>query len=266
MSYLHDNSLRRKQRQARKVIAGAVIGLIIVIILGWWRGSNSLLHAIATPTWKAANVVDASLQSLWAQTFTGKSELAVRNQELAREVESLRVYYDKYQELEEENTLLKETLGRVDEGRDLVFANILHKTGLTLYGTFTLDVGSSSGIKLGNKVYSEGDLLLGYIAEVTDRSSVVKLYSAPDEKVEIIIGSSNLYLEALGRGGNHYEVHLPREIEVVPGDVFVAPGSSLVLVAVVEDLIFDSRDPFQTILAATPVNPYHLQQVFVEVE
>jgi hypothetical protein len=60
-----------------------------------------------------------------------------------------------------------------------------------------------------------------------------------------------------------FEIHIPREIVVTDGDILGLPEYPSIAVGVVKSIIFDPRDPFQTVLARTPVNIQELN--FVEV-
>ena len=71
-------------------------------------------------------------------------------------------------------------------------------------------------------------------------------------------------MQAVGRGGGSFEISIPRELEIVEGTELVLPGFEHQLLAMVEKIIFDPRDPVKTILATSPVNIQHLRWVEVE--
>jgi cell shape-determining protein MreC len=78
-----------------------------------------------------------------------------------------------------------------------------------------------------------------------------------------VIKYQNITVPAKGRGGGNFEIHIPREIEVSDGDILVFPYDPTIAVGIVKSIEFDPRDPFQKILARTPVNIQELR--FVEV-
>ena len=82
-------------------------------------------------------------------------------------------------------------------------------------------------------------------------------------KGDVVMKGQSITVPATGKGGGNFEIHIPREIAVTDGDILAFPESPNVAIGVIKSIIFDPRDPFQTVLARTPVNVQELR--FVEV-
>jgi cell shape-determining protein MreC len=166
------------------------------------------------------------------------------------------------QELQNENNELKSILGR-DEQNDYVMAYILKKPPYIAYDTFVLDVGTDHNIKVGDKVYSSGNILIGDIAEVYSSTSKVKLYSSSGTKYEVLIGEANIQATATGRGGGSFETALPRDVKVSEGDVVSIPDISNTVFGIVGKIIADPVRSFSIIIFSQPINIYEQKWVLV---
>lgn len=205
------------------------------------------------------------------QSFVNSTQLlAVSKEELSKENEELK---QKIRELEneqqsltlyiQENNELKEIFGR-SAVRDAVLAVVLQKPPISLYDTLVLDIGRSANINVGDRVYVDGDILLGKIVEVNNKTSKVKLYSTPGEKFEVEIGENHIQATATGRGNGNFEVTLPREVEIKEGDTVVIPSITPTLFATVSSVSGDPARAFQLILFKTPINIQEIGWVLVE--
>ena len=127
-------------------------------------------------------------------------------------------------------------------------------------------------------VFARGFIPIGRVAEIYPNFSKIILFSTAGEKTQVVvsIGTSNdaslvadsvdqnLFMELVGRGGGNFEMTLPRDIVLVKGNQVVLPSINPRVVAVVETIISDPRDPFTKALLVSPVNIQELK--FVQVE
>ncbi len=165
-------------------------------------------------------------------------------------------------ELQKENDDLKSALGR-NEQNDFVLAYILKKPPFTAYDTFILDVGAEQGLKVGDKVYSSGNILIGDIAEVYHSTSKVILYSSSGTKYEVLIGNTNIQATAIGRGGGTFETVLPRDVKIYEGDTVSVPDISNSVFGIVGKIIADPVRTFSVIIFSQPINIYEQKWVLV---
>ncbi len=162
-----------------------------------------------------------------------------------------------------ENEELKKGLGRTTTSRTTL-AYILKKPPFTLYDSYIIDIGKDFNIRVGNKVYAPGGILLGEVAHVDTHSSRVRLYSSSGEKFDVFIGEKNIEAEATGRGGGLFEVIIPRDVHVVEGDIVRVPRISGGVFGRVEAITLDASRSFSSVIFAQPVNIYEQNWVLVE--
>lgn len=156
--------------------------------------------------------------------------------------------------LEKENAELKALFGRTQSDPGILAA-VIALPSQSLYSTLVLDAGSDEGVEVGMAVLAFDATELGVIDSVTERRSVVILHSSPGkETAGTIVGSSDTTVKLIGRGGGEYEVRIPRELVFDPGMLIITQSVFPKPLAQIEHISTDPRDPFQRILAKTPVN------------
>ena len=198
---------------------------------------------------------------------------------LLRENEKLRLLLDDAEirlatvgAIESENRELKAYFGRETatssdawapvSGR--ILAAVLERPPLSAYDILVIDIGTSHGLKEGDRIYAPGNVLIGRVADVLGRTSKVVLYSSPGESQSVLIGPASVPATATGRGGGHYEARVPQGTAVSEGDFVNAPSLSDRPFGRVVATGADPAQPFDTVLIAPPVNLYQLKWVLVE--
>jgi cell shape-determining protein MreC len=187
-----------------------------------------------------------------------------QNQTLLAQLNQEEARISNYNSLLAENENLKESLKRKDEKITMILSAILSKPNKSPYDTLVIDVGVNKGIEVGDTVFAEGNISIGRISEVYGSSSKVVLFSNPEEKTQGIVSGKNIFMDLVGRGGGNFEMILPRDLVLQKGVQVTMPGIHPYLLAVVESIISDPRDPFTKALLVSPVNIQSLK--FVEVE
>jgi hypothetical protein len=112
-------------------------------------------------------------------------------------------------------------------------------------------------------VFADAKIPIGYIKEVYNSTSLVVLYSSPDEKIDAQIDGINSQVVISGRGGGNFQMSLPNELSIEPGTFVVLPNLNNQILAIVVDTISDARDPISTIVLKSPVNVQELRWVQV---
>ncbi len=219
-------------------------------------------HTIFRPVWVVGNSISEKLGSV-SSFFTSKNSLYLENQNLKLQLDTQKALMSNYDYLLNENISLKEILGRKNQKTPMILAAILSKPNQSVYDTVIIDAGMGEGIQVGDKVFALGNIPVGRVAEVYSHSSKVILLSNSGEKTKVLISRENILLELVGRGGGNFEMILPRNFTPTKGDQVVLPGINPYVVAVVETIISDPRDPFVKALLVSPVNIQELK--FVEV-
>ena len=165
--------------------------------------------------------------------------------------------------LRDENNKLKAELGR-DEADKGALAHVLTLQNRSFYDTFVIDAGTAEGIMEGQTVYAFDSVALGTIARADDHSSIVSLYSAPGRETAGTAQGTDVAVTLTGRGNGEYEVRMPRDVHFDIGSMIAYQSMQTSVIAQIERIVGDPRDPFQRLLAKAPVNLQALKWVIVK--
>ena len=262
MSFRRDKLARQQRRLL--VVSGVAIGVFagIFLIVGA-RPLVSTGYRVATPFWQLQHQFRERIAISADLALYSKKDLLTEIERLQLEAEAQEVGRLQTELLRRENENLRTALGFVREDEAWLVAGVLVRPPKTPYDIMILDVGSDQGVLVGQLVFSGSGTVLGVAQEVFARQAVVGLLSTPELETDVVLEKQGIGVTARGRGGGAYEMHVPRDIEVLPGDLIVLPGRQTELVGVVQDIIFDPRDPFQTVLASAPISFYEHRLVYV---
>ena len=262
MNYLLDKKIKRKK------FFKVAFGVVVLIILLYFRsgilnGFSYISHELFRPVLILGNKLGEKVKSL-NSFFISKNSLYLENENLKSQLNENEARISNYNSIVTENINLKEILGRKNAKAMMILSAILSKPNQSIYDTLVIDVGTKQGIKIGNTVFALGNVPIGRVSLVYDNSSKVVLFSSAGEKTQAVISGQDVFLELVGRGGGNFEMMMPKDFSLQKGDQVVMPGLNPHVLAVVETIISDLRDPFTKALLISPVNIQELK--FVEVE
>ena len=262
MSYLLDKKNKRKR------IQNLAVGIFLLLFVfyfraGIFRGLSFVSQVIFRPVIILGNGIKKESSNIFS-SLAFKRSLIAENENLKAQLTENQATLANYNSVLDENVQLKDTLGRANSKLNLILSAVLSKPNRSLYDTLLIDVGKNQGAVVNQKVFAQGNVPIGYIAEVYPSSSKVILFSSPGEKTEVVLSGKNAFMEAIGRGGGNFEMILPRDFTVENGTEVSLPGITPYTLAIVQTIISDPRDSYQKALLASPVNIQQLK--FVEVE
>lgn len=265
MSYLLDRKQKRK-----RIFAAALAALMLATLFYFRTPTFNFLSLLGHTIFRPVLALKGGLGSVFSglgAAFSFKSSLLDENEELKLKLKEMEATLLGHNSILEENLQMKDILGRKAEPAsqrgNFILSAILAKPNRSPYDTMIIDVGESSGVKVGDKVFALGNIPIGQVALVYPRSSKVILFSTSGVKTEVSINGRNVILEIVGRGGGNFEMILPRDFVLEPGSVVTLPGIFPYVVAKVETAISDPRDSFTKALLVSPVNVQELR--FVEI-
>lgn len=251
MNYLLDRRKKRNKR-IKFILFVALIFIFIYFSASLFQSFSSTSNTVFRPFLVFGNKTGGSISDFFS-SFKSKSVLSKENQNLQTQLNEAQLQMLNYDSLLEENIKLKEVLGRKDKN-DLLLANILSKPNQSLYDTVLIDVGLADSVSVGDTVFALGNIPLGKVSQVFERSAKVNLFSSWKEKTEVVLPNSDVFMQMVGRGGGNFEMILPRDFELEKGEQVVLPGAHPYLVAVVETIISDPRDSYKKAILVSPVN------------
>lgn len=259
MSYLLD-----KKNQRKKFITIILFVLLFSVfilfrssILG---GLSSFSNFVFRPFLSLGNVFGDKLYSI-SSYFSSKSALLQQKQNLENMLEEERSLMSNYTSVLDENFQMKEILGRKNSKSTVLLSGILAKPNQSLYDTLIVDAGTSLGVRVDDRVFAFGNVPIGRVAEVYEKSSKVILFSNPGEKTDVVISGKNIFMQLIGRGGGNFEMVLMNDLALDKGTEVVLPGVNSYVLATVETTISDPRDSFVKVLLSSPVNIQELKFV-----
>lgn len=239
-----------RRRRFTVIIFLLLVAFFILLQKGLLKSLSPFFTNLISPIWSAENfskdfltINVSSKKDLYKQNILLKEEIAKKDLELS---------YVK--SLEEENKILKETLGRIPLDKKVILSAILAKPNNTPYDTLVIDRGLNDGIGVDNLVFAKGDILIGEIDSVESSTSRVLMYSTPGNILQVVYGNTGRYFNAKGLGNGTFEVDVTRDIEVYVDDMFFYPGIDNTPVGIVKKVDFDPRDSFKKVILKSPVN------------
>jgi rod shape-determining protein MreC len=204
----------------------------------------------------------------WVSEIKSERSVKEENKELKIKLNEANAKILSFDALKRENQELRSFLRKDSEQGENSFlvASIVSKPPQSPYDILVLDVGSEKGIWVGMTVTAYGDVLLGYVVDVSKKTSKVKLISFPQEETNVLLSVSNTPAIAVGLGGENLEIILPRTIEIKSGESIVALGVESLLVGVVEKVEINVSNPLQKIFFRLPINLQELRYVSIEMQ
>lgn len=164
-----------------------------------------------------------------------------------------------------ENEDLKALLGRSSDRKKNILSAVLVRPSVSPFDIIVIDIGKTSGVKVGDKVLYNGSLIIGTVSEVDIKSSKVKLFSSPGEKNIALIGPKSVQVEVEGFGAGSFVAKLPRDLEIKKGDEVIMPDISTSILGFVQKIESGVADSFQEIIFKIPINLSELKWVEVEI-
>ncbi|MEG2645782.1 MAG: rod shape-determining protein MreC [Clostridia bacterium] len=196
MDYRYDFNNKKKTNK-KKIIFVILLILILVIFIGFiFRASkNTFVNSISNfVTYPIRKIYDISLKSVnfTKDYFSNVKKLNKEKEMLTNENNSLKLKVLESERVLKENESLKKMLEIKKEYQhfNIKMGNIIFREHDNWSQTFTIDIGSSDGIKENQAVvYTEG--LVGYISQVSIDKSVVTTILDPKCSVSVNISTIN---------------------------------------------------------------------------
>lgn len=190
MKYKYNYNVGRQKRHDKK----AVVLLVIVVFMAIFSSlflfrKNTIISKVNSVLLKPFEYIsNINLGSKISGIFSSKKAIQNENNKLKEEVTNLSLKLLEYEKLKRENDSLRKLL-EIDstfQHYNLAHGKIILRSHDNYNKTFTIDIGSKSGIKVGQTVvHKEG--LVGYISSVNENTSTVVTILDPKTSVSVII-------------------------------------------------------------------------------
>ncbi len=256
-----------KSKQTRRISRKLIFPILFFLILSAFfylfpNGARTFLYKTSVPIWFVRDGSISQLQNI-KNYFVTKGQLIEDKEFLEKTIEELNLRQVDYDQLVLENQDLRESLDS-NYVKERVIANILSKPPRSPYDTFIIDVGEDSGVKIGNKVFASDKVIVGQIKELVSDYSIVELYSNSGVKPEVTVQRTGATFTLTGHGGANFVLDIPKDTDVVWGDVFTFPHTRDPVLGLVYYIDENSQSAFKTVYIKMPGNVFSLQRVYVE--
>ncbi len=256
-SHFNPNTrIRRKSGLDVSTIIRIFIGVILLIIC-------IVSARLISKSMTAMKSVVGDLVHQTISLATPKSILVARQQELENQNQALTQQLLGMQLIEDENTSLRTILNYPKIAHSVITARVISKPSQNIYDRIVIDRGSVDGVSVGDRVIAGENSFIATIDSVTEKTAQGTLVSGSFFTGDAIITRLGITVPVTGKGSGNFELHVPRDLDVRDGDVMTLPGSPEFIFGVIKSVQFDERDPYQTVLARTPVNVQELKFVRV---
>ncbi len=259
MTYLLKNNNKKQHSFLYPILWTAVLGVLLYFFASPLRvGLYTVLKPLLYVRTSVVQQVGGTLSY-----FASKKTLATENENLRSKLALFELQKIEYDALAKENTLLKESFGR-QSGRDLVLARILSKPPISPYDTLALDAGLSHGIALGSVVYTPAGGAVGVVGDISSTKSFVTLFSNAGTETELVSVRTGTHFTVRGEGGATLRVDVPKDTDIVWGDVFALPHIDPSIVGSVYHIDTESENAFKEVYIRFPGNIWNSTYVLVE--
>lgn len=244
MSYRYD---RNKKNKRFVYVAGSVL-LALLLFSPLYSILFSSVQKVAIASWEERNDINARASN-FIQSLASRQSIIEKNNQLQQEVKRLEIDNLRTRYLADQ---LEMVSGYAEQ--NITPASILDYGSLAVYDHVIINQGLDNGVNIGDTVFTSGSVTIGFINEVYSQSARVMLYSNVGQSISGILYPHSEAMIAKGNGGGNFIIESPREINVEIGDIFYSLNQPNNIIAVVEHVDFDPRDPFKQVYLRYPVN------------
>lgn len=256
-------------------LTAVLIGAMIYSVTtgGYSSGSSYLFEVIFEPVRDlSSSISDKVSRSL--DMIINAEKYYNENQQLKAQLNALYNDVIDYDKVLEENKELRVMLELKEEYNNYKFSppcTVIARTTNDPYGSFTVDKGSSDGIKPGDPVVTETGIV-GVCFEVSPSTSKVRTLYSP--KTAVGVYTVRTKSEGIAEGGYDLAVngrirmsYISKESDIREGDVIVTSGSANYpagqLIGTVESVEMEQNGLSKFAVIIPAENPNTITSVFV---
>lgn len=219
-----------------KLITGVIVLLLVgALICAAGGNSETAQSGIVGIVFSPANWVATKVSNAITHVFgeaSGNSAYLEKIDELEKQVGELQSKLNDFENLQRQNALYKDALGLKEDNPNFEFveANAISRDAADIFGSYTINKGTLSGIKTGDAVIY-GNYIVGIISNAYPTHSVVKTILDPDFSVSAyeIVSNEISYVTgdaALAAQGKCKMANLSADAAVSYGSIISTAGIS----------------------------------------
>ena len=214
------------------IIAVVLLAVLALITSGERTASwiENAVGTVFTPIQSFASSASNAIIDFFENLFN-TTDADRENVQLKRHIAELEVALDNYEELQRENTRLRELLNYAETLHDMKYtsASVIGTSGTVWFDMLTLNAGRNQGVELGDPVVN-GDGLIGIVTDLGATWCKVTCIIDAQQSVSVLVDRTrdNGFVRGViagGDRGNMLELYfLKSGGDLVPGDKIVTNG------------------------------------------
>ncbi len=260
-------------------IAALLLGLMTYIAVsgGFQTVPEKLLNGITHPFVSATNAVSDWANGL-LDTLVNADSYKAQNEQLNAQLTEMYKNTMDYEELKEENRLLRELLGLKEDNESFVFSepcDVVARNANDMYGGFTINRGSSDGLSLNDPVVTSVGLV-GRVTEIAPNYAKVSTLLSP----QVNVGVFTVRTKATGVLESSFEhaedgmclmSNILKDADIKVGDIISTAGNSglfpeAIMVGRVTEVYDDPNGLSKHAVVEPLVDAFDVTTVFAVVE
>ncbi len=260
-------------------IAALLLGLLTYVAVsgGFATVPEQIINTVTYPFVTAANAISDGVGG-FIDKLVNADSYKQQNDELRAELSEMYKATVDYEELKEENKLLREMLGLKEENESFVFSDpcdIVARNANDIYGGFTINRGSDDGISLYDPIITPVGLI-GRVSEIAPNYSRVTTVLSP----QMSVGVFSMRSKATGviendltsaQNGLCLMSNILKDADIMVGDIVATSGGSGlfpkgVIVGVVKEVYDDPNGLSKHALIEPTENSFDAVTVFAVVD
>jgi len=252
------------------IVSAALIALAILHITGLLIPVEDAGRSMLAPFARITNILGTMLSRRF-EKHDSLTQCEEKVTDLEHSLTGISVDYVRLRSLEEENAVLRKTLGYVQEkGYDAVMAHIISRSVDPLQSTFMIDRGASDGLEIGMASIIEDGVYIGKITTIHQRTAIVTLTSDPSSRVAISLSGQHRLIGLVeGKGnGTALATLIPQQESLHENDILVTSGTeekipANLIVGMVNKVLGLPTDPFKIATIEPLISPNYLEEVAI---
>lgn len=260
-------------------IAALLLGLMTYVAVsgGFASVPEKIINTITYPFVTAANAISDGVGG-FIDKLVNADSYKLQNDELRAQLSEMYKTTVDYEELKEENQLLREMLGLKEDNESFVFSepcDIVARNANDIYGGFTINRGSDDGISLYDPIITPIGLI-GRVSEIAPNYSKVTTVLSPQVSVGVFSMRSKVtgVIEndlTSAENGLCLMSNILKDADIRVGDVVATSGGSGlfpkgVIVGVVKEVYDDPNGLSKHALIEPTENCFDAVTVFAVVD
>ncbi len=264
MIYLQRDN-RRKKRKFWLSIGSIVTFFLIIIGLNFFapHAISEVVHTVSLPFIGAERIASSVMTTIQI-LVTPEKKFVDENNALKEKLAQTNALQAEVDFLKQEKQQLEGILGRIPVPDDVILTRIISKPSFSPYDTLIVDRGEQEGVREGDLVLLDDTVIVGEISVVYNHTSVVTLYSSPEQKTEVLIGPNAIESIATGKGGGNFELKLPRNTNIKEGDAVTLAKVPTKLFGLISVIDTSPSDAFEHVLFRSSVDISELKFLTIQ--